>query len=195
MKIKLTLTALLLVSCQYFSAQEMRQENISDSTKTLVPENVEIKKAEEVSQKDVDKVAKKLQNDEEKAKRNADKVVKEKEKMTSDAEERQKDIEKNQKKLEKQQDKIQKEQKKFTKQQEKIANAEDDLAKAKEKLSNAQSDLFKDSEKHNKKLLKGKLSPNDITAYEKDKIKQESRIQDLKGKIEKEEKILRKSRN
>ena len=54
--------------------------------------------------------------------------------------------------------------------------------------------MVKDSEKHAKKLEKGKLSPDDIEKYGKDKLKQEKRIEDLKAKILKAESKLRKAK-
>ncbi len=52
--------------------------------------------------------------------------------------------------------------------------------------------MIKDDEKYNKKLTKGKLSPNDIEDYNKDKAKQLEKIDQLKEKIAKAEKNLNK---
>jgi hypothetical protein len=52
--------------------------------------------------------------------------------------------------------------------------------------------MIKDDEKYNKKLAKGKLSPNDIEDYNKDKAKQLEKIDRLKEKIAKAEKNLNK---
>lgn len=131
---------------------------------------------------------------EKKAQKEAEKALKEELKVKEAAADAQKEIVKNQKKLQQQQDKIQKEQQEQLKKQDKINAAEDDLAKAKDRLKDAEKDLVSDTEKHNKKLAKGKLSPNDIEKFEKDKAKQQRRIEELKEKVEKEEHQLRKAK-
>ncbi|MCF8323131.1 MAG: hypothetical protein K9I26_08350 [Flavobacterium sp.] len=131
---------------------------------------------------------------EQKAKKEAEKLLKEEQKAKKEVEERQKEIAKNQKKLEKQQDRIEKEQKEQIKKQKSISDAEEDINNANDKLKDAQKELVKDAEKHAKKLEKGKLSPDDIEKYGKDKLKQDKRIEELKLKILKAESKLRKAK-
>jgi len=131
---------------------------------------------------------------EKKAQKEAEKVLKERERAQKEVEDAKKEVERNRERLEKQQDKFEKEQQAQQKQKDKINDAEDDLAKAKDRLKDAEKDLVSDTEKHNKKLAKGKLSPNDIEKFEKDKVKQQRRIEELKEKVEKEEHQLRKAK-
>ena len=55
--------------------------------------------------------------------------------------------------------------------------------------------MLKDAENHQRKLDKGKLSPNDIADYEKDRAKQQERIQELQEKVDKYQKKLTKVRD
>jgi chromosome segregation ATPase len=197
MKTKLLFTILALAFCQAFYAQEVVKEIANEKT-TIVKDSIQsmVTEKQNVSQKakssTSDSVTTAATQAELKAKKEAEKLVKEEQKAKKEVEARQKEIAKNQKKLEKQQDRIEKEQREQFKKQKSISDAEENINKANNKLNNAQKDLIKDAEKHNKKLEKGKLSPVDIQEYEKDKLKQEKKIEDLKEKILKAESKLQK---
>ncbi len=169
---------------------EKSSKNIENETNGVLP----VAATATASAAEILAAEKAAQKAEDKAKKEAEKALKEELKAKEAAADAQKEIERNQKKLQDQQDKIQKEQQEQLKKQDKINAAEDDLAKAKDRLKDAEKDLASDTEKHNKKLAKGKLSPNDIEKFEKDKAKQQKRIEALKEKVEKEENQLRKAK-
>jgi hypothetical protein len=62
-------------------------------------------------------------------------------------------------------------------------NLQNILNNAKERLKTAQKELIRNAEKHNKGLSSGELSPNKIAEYDKEKIKQEEKIDKLKTLI------------
>lgn len=197
MKTKLLFTIATVALFQVAFSQEVKNEIVDektsiskDSIQPAVIEKQNVKVSADPSKPDAATIEAILA--EQKAKKEAEKLFKEEQKAKKEVEERQKEIAKNQKKLEKQQDRIEKEQKEQFKRQKSISDAEENINKANDKLNNAQKDLIKDAEKHNKKLEKGKLSPVDIQEYEKDKLKQEKKIEDLKEKILKAESKLRK---
>lgn len=198
MKIKLLFTALLLTTTHVFVAQEIKKETVEEKV-FVVKDTIK-----SVGQSQINSVVPAVtaganteaqlakQKADAKAKKVAEKVNKAEAKAKEEAEDRQKEIIKNQKKLEKQQDKIEKEQKEQAKKQEKIKDAEEDINNANDKVKEAQKDLLKDTEKYNKQLAKGKLSPVDIVKYEKEKSNQEKKIENLKSKVIKAEGKLRK---
>ena len=199
MKTKLLFTIATITLFQVVFSQEVKnvivdeKTSISkDSIQPAVIEKQNVKVSANSSKPDSATIEATLA--EQKAKKEAEKLLKEEQKAKKEVEERQKEIAKNQKKLEKQQDRIEKEQKEQIKKQKSISDAEEDINKANDKLKDAQKELVKDAEKHAKKLEKGKLSPDDIEKYGKDKLKQEKRIEDLKAKILKTESKLRKAK-
>ena len=208
MKTKLFFTLIVLGFFQISFSQEIKPEGATNQvTDSIVNREKTIKDMENetngvlpvaatatASAAEILAAEKAAQKAEDKAKKEAEKALKEELKAKEAAADAQKEIERNQKKLQDQQDKIQKEQQEQLKKQDKINAAEDDLAKAKDRLKDAEKDLVSDTEKHNKKLAKGKLSPNDIEKFEKDKVKQQRRIEELKEKVEKEEHQLRKAK-
>ena len=199
MKSKKIVTILLVIVSQVFYAQEVKKEQIEenstivkDSISSVATENQNIIKKDKPTTPDSETIA--ALRAEQKAKKEAEKLLKEEQKAKKEVENRQKEIAENQKKLEKQQGRIEKEQKQQIKRQKNINEAEQAINKANDNLNDAQKDIVKDAEKHNKKLEKGKLSPVDIEKYEKEKMKQEQKIEDLKTKILKAETKLRKAK-
>jgi peptidoglycan hydrolase CwlO-like protein len=199
MKSKIVYTIATVALIQVVFSQEVKKEILDekkiiskDSIQPVLIEKPNTKGSAKASKPDAATIEATLA--EQKAKKEAEKLLREEQKAKRELEERQKEVIKNQKKLEKQQDRIEKEQKEQIKKQKSISDAEEDIDKANDKLKDAQKDLIKDTEKHTKKLEKGKLSPDDIEKYGKDKLKQEKKIEDLKAKILKAETKLRKAK-
>jgi hypothetical protein len=218
MKSKVLLTIVMLTVFQFIYSQEEKTKIISDSIPSI---DLEKQKLIESTQNETTKSADPLldkksdsnivvpvlattavagtavlatqKKAEENAKKEADKVLREKVKEKKEAASKKKEIAKN-KKVERQNDKLKKEQKELINNQKKISSLEKDLAKIIDKVEDAQKELLRDIEKHNKKLSKGKLSENDIKKFEKDKAKQEKRIEDLKEDVEKAQKKIKKSK-
>jgi DNA repair exonuclease SbcCD ATPase subunit len=199
MKTKKIFTILTLAFLQVFYAQEVKKEitdektnGIKDSIQSIVIEKQNINEKTKPSTPDSAIIAASIA--EQKAKKEAEKLLKEDQKAKKQVEDRQNEIAKNQKKLEKQQDRIEKEQKEQIKKQISINDIEEDISKATNNLKDAQKDLIKEVEKHNKKIEKGKFSLVDIEKYEKNKVKQDKKIEDMKAKIVKAESKLRKAK-
>lgn len=101
---------------------------------------------------------------------------------------------KEQKKLEKKQKKLAKQQQKFEKQQNNLAKAQNKFNKERQKRDKYQSKFDKESAKHTKRMAQGKLSPEDITRWEKKKISMQKDIDKSTKRMEDADKKVSKLR-
>ena len=101
---------------------------------------------------------------------------------------------KEQKKFQKKQEKLAKQERKFEKQQSNLADAQNKFNKEREKRDKYQSKFDKESAKQTKRMAQGKLSPEDITRWDKKKISMQKDIDKSTKRMEEADKKVSKLR-